>query len=120
VAAVGGGAPHRAYGHALVERLVVRDGCTFDQLVETLRTNHDITMTPELLAFHAKLASRAPSRQFVSEAEASAVPSGAPGANVNIVNAEQEFLAKRVKMALEKVLQAITPEERLILPASPA
>jgi RNA polymerase sigma factor (sigma-70 family) len=99
----------------LVERLVVRDSYTFDQIVDTLRTNHGITMTPELLAFHAKITSRAPSRQFVSDVEAAAVDSGGPAASVNVVIAEQEFLAKRVRAALDKVLQRITAEERTIL-----
>ena len=99
----------------LVERLVVRDGFTFEQLVETLRTDHGITMNPELLALHAKLASRTPSPKLVSEVEAAGVKSGGPGASVNVVIGEQEFLAKRVKTALDKVRQTLPADERLLL-----
>jgi len=99
----------------LVERLVMRDGCTFDQLVETLRTNHGIAMTPELEAFYQKLAARTPSRQFVGEVEAVAVESAGPAADVNVVRAEHDFLAKRVKTALDRVRQTLSAEQQLIL-----
>ena len=99
----------------LVERLLVREGRTFDQVVETLRTNHGVEMTPEIETICVRVAARLPARQFVSDVEAIAVQSAAPPPDANVVRAEQDFLAKRVKTALDKVRQTLPAEERLIL-----
>ncbi len=99
----------------LIERLMVRDGRSLQEVVETLRTNHGVEMDAALEALCAKLARRAPSRQFVTEVEAANVPSGAPLAEDNVLRGEQEFLAKRVQAALDRVRQTLPPEDGLIL-----
>jgi RNA polymerase sigma factor (sigma-70 family) len=99
----------------LVERLVVRDGWSFDQVVESLRVNHGIDLDEALYALCVKAAKRGPARQFVAEEEAGAVESSGPAPDVNVVRAEQDFLAKRVQSALDRARQALEPEERLIL-----
>ena len=99
----------------LVERLVVRERCSFDQLAETLRTNHGVAMTPEIEAFYQRLATRLPARQFVGEVEALDFTGPGPAADANVVQAEQDFLAKRVRTALDKVRQTLPAEERVIL-----
>jgi len=99
----------------LVERLVSRDGWTFEQAIEMLRINHQVTVDGTLLAFCQRLSARAPQRQFVSESEADHVESATPGPDANILRAEQDFRAKRVRAVLGRVLQALAPEPRLIL-----
>jgi RNA polymerase sigma factor for flagellar operon FliA len=99
----------------LAERLVVRDGWTCEQVVETLRTNQGIDAAATLDAFFVKLAQRAPARQFVGELEADAVESAAPAPDANVVRAEQGFRAKRVQTAVDRVRQSFTADERLIL-----
>ena len=99
----------------LLERLVTRDGWTFDQALETLRINHGVEVTDALRAFGVKLTHRAPTRQFVAEIEAAEIESTAPPADANVLRAEQDFLAKRVQTALDRVRQTLTAEHRLIL-----
>jgi RNA polymerase sigma factor for flagellar operon FliA len=99
----------------LVERLVLRDGWTVDQATEALRTNHGIEPNAALHALFVKLASRAPAPQLVAEREADSVESPGQPADANVLRAEHGFFAKRVQTALDRVRQALTAEERLIL-----
>jgi RNA polymerase sigma factor (sigma-70 family) len=99
----------------LVERLVVRDGWSLDQVVETLRVNHGVTLDAALQALCDKLTRRGPKRQMVPEDHADAVEGSGPSPDVNVVRLEQEFLAKRIRAALDRARQALEPEERLIL-----
>jgi RNA polymerase sigma factor for flagellar operon FliA len=99
----------------LVERLVLRDGWSVEQATEILRTNHGVTLDETLEALFVKLARRGPSRQFVTEDVAEEILEPGPGSDINVVRAEQGFLAKRVQSALDRARQALDPEERLIL-----
>jgi RNA polymerase sigma factor (sigma-70 family) len=99
----------------LAERLVKRDGWTYEQAVEMLRVNHQVTIDGVLLAFCQRLSVRAPGRQFVPESEADQVESATPAPDANVLRAEQDFLAKRVRTVLDRARQALAPEQRLIL-----
>jgi RNA polymerase sigma factor (sigma-70 family) len=99
----------------LLERLVTRDGYTLDQAVQTLRVNHGVELTEPLHALAEKLTERAPARRLVPEEDAGEMVSAAPGADANVLRAEQDFLAKRVKSALDRARQALAPREQLIL-----
>jgi len=99
----------------LVERLVSRDGWTLDQALQMLRINHQVTIDGGLLAFCERLSARGPVRQFVSESEADQVESLTPSPDANVLRAEQDFRAKRVRAALARARQELPPEERLIL-----
>jgi RNA polymerase sigma factor (sigma-70 family) len=99
----------------LIERLVARDGWSIEQVVDTLRVNHGLTLDASLQALCDKLTRRAPKRQMVAEAHADAIESREPAPDANVVRVEQEFLAKRVHVVLERAKQALEPEERLIL-----
>jgi RNA polymerase sigma factor (sigma-70 family) len=99
----------------LIERLVARDGWSIEQVVDTLRVNYGLTLDASLEALCDKLTRRAPKRQMVPEAHADAIESHEPAPDANVVRVEQEFLAKRVRVALERAKQALEPEERLIL-----
>jgi len=99
----------------LVERLVTRDGWTVEQAVEIVRTNHGVDVTEAHRALYVKLTQRAPARQFVAEVEADGIESASPAHDANVLDAEQNFRAKQVQTALDRVRQALTPTERLIL-----
>jgi RNA polymerase sigma factor for flagellar operon FliA len=99
----------------LLERLVTRDGYTTEQAFETLRINHGVEIDAALRAFGEKLAGRGPSRRFVPEDDAGEIQNDGPGADANVLRAEQDFLAKRVKSALDRARQTLAPMERLIL-----
>ena len=99
----------------LIERLVARDGWTFDQVVTMFRINHGETLDGPLAAFCVKVSQRPPSRQVVAEREAEGVCSSAASPDANLVRAEHEFLAKRVQVALERACEALEPEERLLI-----
>jgi RNA polymerase sigma factor for flagellar operon FliA len=99
----------------LVERYVTRDGWTLDQAIEIVRVNHRAEVTDADCASFATLTQRAPSRQFVPEMEADELESLAPPPDANVLRAEQDFLAKRVQTALERVRQTLDPLEQLIL-----
>ena len=99
----------------LVERLVTRDGWMLDQALEMLRINHQVTIDGQLLAFCQRLSARGPVRQFVPENEADRIESATPSPEDNVLRAEQDFRAKRVRAALARARQELRPEERLIL-----
>lgn len=102
--------------HAVVvEKLIVRDGWPLDQALEIARVNHRIAIDDELRAFCDTLSARAPKRRMVSEEVASDVVSPGPSADDRVVSAERDFLAKRVRTALERARQSLPPMERLIL-----
>jgi RNA polymerase sigma factor (sigma-70 family) len=99
----------------LLERLVVRDGYSCQQAFEMVRVNHGVHIDEAFRAFGEKLTGRGPTRRMVAEDEAREVASNGPGADANILRAEQDFLAKRVQSALDRARQALAPAERLIL-----
>jgi RNA polymerase sigma factor for flagellar operon FliA len=99
----------------LVERLVARDGWKFEQAVEMLRVNHGVEIDGALDSFCARLCARPPGRQLVEESEAEHVESPTPAPDANVVRADQDFLAKRVRTALSRARAALEPEQRLIL-----
>jgi RNA polymerase sigma factor (sigma-70 family) len=99
----------------LLERLVVRDGWSVDQVEETLRVNHGVTLDEALRALCDKLARRGPKRQLVPEEFAEAVESREPSPDVKVLRAESDFLVKRVHAALDRSRQSLEPEDQLIL-----
>jgi RNA polymerase sigma factor (sigma-70 family) len=99
----------------LLEKLMVRDGWSVAHALDTLRVNHGVTIDASLTALADKLAARAPSRRPVSEEDAGDIVSDGPGADANVVRAEQDFLARRVQTALDRARQALSPTDQLIL-----
>ena len=98
-----------------IEELVVRDGWTLDQALETVRVNHRIEIDESTRAFCNTLSARSPSRRMVSEDDAVDVVSPGPLADDRVVMAERDFLAKRVKAALDRARSGLPAIERLIL-----
>jgi len=99
-----------------LERLIARDGWSFDQAVEVLRTSHAVDESPdELYAIYVRLSPSGPNRHFVPEDAAQHVPSTAPAPDETLIRAEREFAGNRVRLALDRARQGLRPEERLIL-----
>lgn len=99
----------------LLERLIVRDGLTFDQALETIRTNHAVSAPrEELERIAAKLPMRV-TRKPQGETVLMAVPAGGPAPDEALSKAELQAQALEVRQALISVLQDLVPEERLII-----
>src|SRR5262249_20530165 len=100
----------------LLERLTGRDGWTFEEAQQQMRTNHSVEQTrDELYAIWLELSPTAAGRRLVPEDVASDVASPAPGPDANIVRAGREFERHRIAVALERAWQAATAEDRLLL-----
>src|SRR6478672_3264957 len=73
----------------LIERLIIRDGWSLDQAVETLQLNHGVTLDEALQAFCERLTHRGPKRRFVPEDQADDIESDGPFPDANVVRVEQ-------------------------------
>jgi RNA polymerase sigma factor (sigma-70 family) len=100
----------------LMERLVARDGWSFDEAVEQMQTNYAVRESrDELNRLCVLLSPTSSVRRFVSEDEASDVPTLDPGPEANLVRAERDFVDRRVRVALEGAIRTLTAEERLLI-----
>jgi RNA polymerase sigma factor for flagellar operon FliA len=98
-----------------LERLTTRDGWAFEEAVEQLVTNHGVTESrDQIYEMWLRLAPASAPRRFVVEEEAVDVPSIDPGPECAALAAEQEFTARRARAALERVLQTLSDDERLL------
>lgn len=99
----------------LLERLIVRDGWSVEQAIESVRVNHGIAIDAALREFCDRLCARPVGRKFVPAEEAGDIASDAPSPEANVVRAEEDFRAKRVHASLERARQGLPPMERLLL-----
>jgi RNA polymerase sigma factor for flagellar operon FliA len=98
-----------------LERLVVRDGQTVDEACETLRTTMGVaTSRADLTALAASLPVRL-RRRHVDDAALEDLPSGNSRPDHDLLEAERSALAGRVHAELERALEALTAEDRLIM-----
>ena len=98
-----------------LEKLMVRDGWSAAQALDMLRVNYGVAIDAALTALADKLSQRPPSRRLVDEEDAGEMASDGPGADANVVRAEQDFLARRVQSALDRARQALAPIDQLVL-----
>ena len=100
----------------LLERLLTRDGWTFEQAVTILQTNYQMAVSREDLDHLCrKLPDRPARRQFVDEESAKNVPSGCDPPDSTVENAQREFRVRQMGVALKRALATLSAEERLIL-----
>jgi RNA polymerase sigma factor (sigma-70 family) len=100
----------------LLERLTERDGWTFEQAVEVMRTNHGVDESRDALwKLHVQLPPHTSARHFVSEEACRDLTSPSPSPEANLIRAEQDFVENRVHQALDRALRTLKPEERLIV-----
>lgn len=98
----------------LLERLLTRDSCTFDEAVRILKTNYQV---PESEADLYRLSLGFPSRQprrfvDVGALETKVAPAGAPDA---LDGPRRAQLASRTASALRVACDRLIPQDRLLL-----
>lgn len=98
----------------LLDRLLYRDGITFEEAAEMLRRNHGVEMSiSELADLAGKLPQRPPRR---TEGEEALERIGVEGdVDAAVHEMEQTAAASRVQSALNAVLAELGPEDRLLL-----
>jgi RNA polymerase sigma factor for flagellar operon FliA len=99
----------------LLERLLVRDGYSFEEACEILRTNEGVEMSvAELSDLRAKLPYRVP-RQTVGEEPLQFMP--APGLRPDqlLLEKERELFRRRVYMGLKRALDTLPSDDQLFV-----
>jgi len=109
-------AARKAGRHAeILEMLIVRDKLSIEQACETLRSSFGSTESLSALqAVAARLPLR-PRRSFFGEDELAHHPSPHGHADESLRRSEGTALARRALAALSGALQALRPQDRLIL-----
>lgn len=98
----------------LLDRLLHRDGLTFDEAAATLRTNHRIDISEaELRRMAEKLPARAP-RRFESDGDLEHLPA-ATDPERDLLDSEHAHRADEAHRALARVLGELEPKRRLLL-----
>lgn len=99
----------------LLERLLVRDGYTFDEAVQEMQINRKVEMTwRDLEKIAARLPSRYP-RQMEGEGGLRDVPAPDEQADGRIADEERATARRKVWKALAEALKILSAEDRLIL-----
>src|SRR6516164_4051730 len=100
----------------LLERLIVRDGWSFDEAQEQMRKNHAVTESRDALqTLWSQLTPNSAKRRFVSEKVAADVPSGDGGPDAEIIQAEHDVVEQRVLEGLQRALRELPAEDRLLI-----
>jgi DNA-directed RNA polymerase specialized sigma24 family protein len=79
------------------------------------RVNLSEVLDGPLAAFCDKVSQRLPNRQAVAETHAESLESPDATPEASFVREEQESLAERVQVALDRAREALEPEQRLLL-----
>ncbi|TAK93085.1 sigma-70 family RNA polymerase sigma factor [Patescibacteria group bacterium] len=99
----------------LLEQLMVRDRCGFDEACELLETNHQVTVPrKELEAIAGRLPSRV-RRRFESEEALAHVASAQPPIDDVIAERERAATAERVTAVLTSAMAGLDAQDRLVL-----
>jgi RNA polymerase sigma factor for flagellar operon FliA len=98
-----------------LERLLVRDGCTFDEACGILQINEKVKASVAQLAeLRAKLPLRT-GRHFVGEEQLKATPDPAPRPDERLDVKEREGMKRRVYMAQQRALRSLPKEDQLLV-----
>jgi RNA polymerase sigma factor (sigma-70 family) len=98
-----------------LEQLLTRDGYTFDEACEILRTNFHVPLSPaELADLAARLPPRVP-RGPEGEGGLDDVASPDPGPDSQLLEKKRDEVRERVLATLAKVRSTLPPEDALIL-----
>jgi RNA polymerase sigma factor for flagellar operon FliA len=99
----------------LMERLIYRDGMSFDQACQILWTNHRVTASvQELIEIWKRLPVRTP-RHMEGEDVIQFLPDDGEGPEEQALDREQRARRERVRAVLQKALQELPAEDRLIV-----
>lgn len=99
----------------LLERLVSRDGFTFEEAFEILATNYRVSLDRVELERIAALLPIRSKRRFDSEDVLAATASTEPSPEEALADRERGEKAERVSRALNRVVARLEPEDGLIL-----
>ena len=99
-----------------LERLITRDGYTFNEAVQVLTTRAGATVTPEQLwQLYLRLPHRNPRPSFVSDEVVSDSVAVDGDAEARLEAGEGELVARKIKQAFDAVLPTLEQEDRIIL-----
>lgn len=99
----------------LLERLMGRDGYSFEEACELLGTNHQVTASrSQLEAIAGRLPPRV-RRRFESDAALAQMPSDQPSVDDVVAEQERTEMAGRVGVALKSAMSGLDPQDRVIL-----
>jgi RNA polymerase sigma factor (sigma-70 family) len=103
--------------HAIaLERLVTRDGFSVDEAIQVLTTPEESSCSPaELEAIYLRLPLKAPRPQMMSDELLPEAVAVEPDADDRIHAGERERSARRATTAMDRLLESMEPEDRLIL-----
>lgn len=98
-----------------LERLIVRDGLTFEEAYETLRTNFDIgDSRSSLEALAAHFPNRV-GRYFVSDDGLADEPASSASPELALREQEAVAAARKTTQALRLAIRALDPQDRLVI-----
>lgn len=98
-----------------LDRLLYRDGYTFDEAVEILRTNHKVEMTwQELHEIAVRLPPRSP-RRMEGEEILENIPSSDDPPDAQVVQREKSIRLNRALKVLHTALKNLAAEDQVIL-----
>jgi RNA polymerase sigma factor (sigma-70 family) len=98
-----------------LERLMVRDGLSFDQAHETLRTNFQVDQSRQSLEAMASRFRARTGRHFVSDDALEAYPAADTRADAPLRDREAAAAARVAAASLRSVVAGLAPQDRLIL-----
>lgn len=99
----------------LLERLLVRDGYSFEEAVQILQTNYKIEMSwQEMEKIAGRLPSRS-SREMEGEEVLGNLPAPGDAADDDVAREEREAVRRKVARTLPEALKILSDEDRLIL-----
>lgn len=100
----------------LLERLLTRDGYSFDEAMNALTTGRHRSFTrAELEAIYLRLPQRRPRPVLVHDVSAARNVPGRSDADAGVVRTEREHLARRAMEALDGALATLSDEDQLII-----
>jgi RNA polymerase sigma factor (sigma-70 family) len=109
-------AARRLGGYAvLLERMVIRDGYTFEEAVTTLHTNHQCSATREELREICRQLPERSVRRMAGEEELAVVALRTGSLDALVDRSEEEEIAARIDTVLSGAIAALPPQDQLIL-----
>lgn len=99
-----------------LEKLRTRDGLTFDEAFEILKTRHEESLSREELAhLQARLPHRLPPRRMEGEEQLTSIPLQKPTPDQRLLEKETQDQQRRVFAALQSALNELPPEDGALI-----
>jgi RNA polymerase sigma factor (sigma-70 family) len=98
-----------------LERLIARDRLEFDEALEVLQTNFQVTESRQTLEAMAALFPSRAGRRFVSDEGLADLEAASTGTDAPLLDREAQDAARRAIVALGAALRKRAPQDRLLL-----